>query len=226
MPRAMMPERLRRFGGEDQGNAAVEFVLMTPILLLVAVGAFYMLSLISLYNTLYTSTYRAARYLSVEGEYLPSWEGAAQDAARRFIVDEFERQQSDNVWLKYASASTLNVRLSSPKPQCAGGSQGDRALQIIHGLRKERAVQRDLAAQGPCGPAFRRLRRQRGTGFLGFGQVAAFIKCQDGWKVIHDRSRPGSTREQHAVTFRQPKVRVTAIAVGLEIRAALGVVQE
>ncbi|MCW5851443.1 MAG: pilus assembly protein [Anaerolineae bacterium] len=130
MPRAMMPERLRRFGGEDQGNAAVEFVLMTPILLLVAVGAFYMLSLISLYNTLYTSTYRAARYLSVEGEYLPSWEGAAQDAARRFIVDEFERQQSDNVWLKYASASTLNVRLSSPKPQCAGGSQGDRALQI------------------------------------------------------------------------------------------------
>ena len=128
--RLRLPARARRFGREDEGNAAVEFVLLTPLLLLVAGGAFYMLSLISLYNTLYTSTYRAARYLSVEGEYLPSWEGDAQAAARRFIADEFETQQANNVWLKYSTASTLAVRLSSPKPRCAGASQSDSALQI------------------------------------------------------------------------------------------------
>ena len=132
MPRAIMPDRLRRFRREDEGNAAVEFVLMTPILLLVAIGAFYILSLISLYNTLYTSTYRAARYLSVEGEYLSSWEGEAQAAARQFIAGEFETQQSRNIWLNTGSNNnwTIYVRLSSPKPQCAGASQGDRALQI------------------------------------------------------------------------------------------------
>ena len=108
------------------------FVTATVILLLVAVGAFYMLSLISLYNTLYASTYRAARYLSVEGEYLSSWEGEAQAAARQFISSEFETQQSRNVWLNYGDNRnwTIYVRLSSPKPRCAGVSQSDRALQI------------------------------------------------------------------------------------------------
>ena len=119
---------LRRFQREEDGNAAVEFVLMTPILLLVTVGAFYLLSLISLYNTLYTSAYRAARYVSVEGPYLRSWEGDAQAAAKRFITDEFRTQQADNVWLKYGENGnwTIDVRLSSPKPRCAGqpGSAG------------------------------------------------------------------------------------------------------
>ncbi len=132
MPRAMIPRRLRRFGREDEGNAAVEFALLTPLLLLVAVGAFYMLSLISLYNTLYASTYRAARYLSVEGDYLSSWEGEAQGAARQFIANEFETQQSNNIWLKYGENRNwaVYVRLSSPKPRCAGTSQSDRALQV------------------------------------------------------------------------------------------------
>ena len=132
MPNPMRRPRLRRFAREEDGNAAVEFVLMTPILLLVAVGAFYMLSLVSLYNTLYSSTYRAARYLSVEGEYLSSWEGEAQAAARRFIANEFETQQSRNVWLNYGDNRnwTVSVTLSSPKPRCAGRSQGNRAFEV------------------------------------------------------------------------------------------------
>src|SRR5262249_46176178 len=118
---------------ENEGNTAVEFAVMTPLLLFVAIGAFYVLSLISVYNTLYSATYRAARLLSVEGPYLSGWGrgGEAQQAAQRFVADQLQSQQAQNVWTTSCRGRcSLNVVLSSDngpnqKPdKCAGTSEG------------------------------------------------------------------------------------------------------
>jgi len=120
---------LTRFLREREGTAAVEFVLLMPLLLIIAIGGMYLWSLVSLQNTLSTSAYRAARYLSVEGYYLDDWQGEGQPIADRFIRGELQEQQINNIWLNNPDAVQLQVDLldsngGRSKPECAGQTGG------------------------------------------------------------------------------------------------------
>jgi Flp pilus assembly protein TadG len=126
-----MPHRLRRFLREREGTAAIEFVLLMPLLLLVIIGGMYLWSLASLHNTLNTAAYRAARYLSVEGPYLEEW-ADAQRLARGMIGREIEEQQvsgsGTNIWLQGLRPedipSVFRVEVSDERPECAGAGGG------------------------------------------------------------------------------------------------------
>ena len=125
--------RLAAFGREREGVAAVEFALLAPLVLVVVFGGLYLWFLFTLQDSLSASTYRAARYVSVEGEYLGQWPHDVEVLTRDMVVRDMERQQGRNLWLQaraevgYVMADQVTVRVydadGNPlgvKPACTG----------------------------------------------------------------------------------------------------------
>lgn len=129
--------RLRQVTGnflrEREGTAAVEFTLLTLFILLpLTIGGLYLWNLVALHNTLSTSAYRAARYVSVESGYIDGaqWESQVNAFVRRVVADELTAQQEKNPWLEGITPQDLTVQVVDfrrPKPQCTGGRDGEGA---------------------------------------------------------------------------------------------------
>ncbi|MCW5880783.1 MAG: pilus assembly protein [Anaerolineae bacterium] len=136
--------RLVAFGREREGVAAVEFALLAPLVLVVVFGGLYLWFLFTLQDSLSASTYRAARYVSVEGEYLGQWPQDVEALTRDMVARDMARQQGRNLWLQaraedgYVMADQVTVRVydadGNPlgfKPACTGrggdGGSGGRS---------------------------------------------------------------------------------------------------
>lgn len=145
--------RLTAFVREREGVAALEFALLTPLLLFVVFGGLYLWFLYSLQDTLSASTYRAARYVSTEGEYLNTWPVDVEHVTRDLVLRDMGRQQGRNLWLQakpgegYSLDDNLTVRVfdadGNPlvfKPACTGRGGG-----VGGGTRFDFAIETRLA---------------------------------------------------------------------------------
>lgn len=145
--------RLVAFGREREGVAAVEFALLAPLVLVVVFGGLYLWFLFTLQDSLSASTYRAARYVSVEGEYLGQWPQDVEALTRDMVARDMARQQGRNLWLQakpgegYSLDDNLTVRVfdadGNPlvfKPACTGRGGG-----VGGGTRFDFAIETRLA---------------------------------------------------------------------------------
>lgn len=109
---------------EERGSAVVEFAILMPLVLVMVIGGFYLWFMASAHNSLSGSAYRAARYLSVQGERLEA--GLWPSTAARIIAEDVADQQRRNVWLAgygadVEAAVRNNLRVRVTKPQnCTG----------------------------------------------------------------------------------------------------------
>lgn len=137
MPGAMI-KKLLAFWRERDGSAPIEFSLMLLVILPTIFGGIYLWFLYSLQSNLSASVYRAARYVSTEGEYMRVWPNDPLFASRTVILRDIRSQVGRNVWLQpeasdnyeISNPDTLRVRLYdanglplSSKPKCTGDKQ-------------------------------------------------------------------------------------------------------
>ena len=101
--------RLNRLTGDERGAILVQFALLVPIFILIAVGSFEVWKAISVKRSLHSGTYQATRYLSlnpVEPLDPEEW----REVAEGFIIPEL----ANNGFVEDDAARWVDIYITPP----------------------------------------------------------------------------------------------------------------